>query len=574
MVHRIQELPFISIVKRSPTLYLIGQEFFLRRETKSWRTLFSKEKAFWKATLKKEGEKPSVLIATGIAGHSTGALLESMLAAACTLRGADVHILLCNSILGACIITNYPELEKKNESGGVKIRCNSCVVSGKLWFEHMGLPMHFYEDNVNNEERRTAHELAATIPIDAVNTYTYEGIAVGEHALAGALRYYARGDLTGEPNSEKILRKYLESSLLATYAITNLLSRHHFDVACFHHGIYSPQGLVGEVCRKHGVRVVNWNPAYRKHCFIFSHGDSYHHTMISEPAGVWENVVWDQFLEKRTMDYLKSRWRGTNDWIWFHDHPEENPLTIQQEIGADRERPWITLLTNVMWDAQLHYKSNAFKNMLEWVLQTIHYFEKRKDLQLIIRVHPAEIRGTLPSRQLLVDEIKKAIPFLPENVFIIPPDSQVSTYELAAQSNAVIIYNTKTGIEISSMGIPVIVAGEAWIRNKGFSLDASSSSDYFSILDGLPLMHRMSADEISRARKYAFHFFFRRMIPLPFVTTKTDRGSELQLSVPSLDHLLPNRYTGLDIICDGILTGSPFIYPAENETDKSIMNDI
>jgi hypothetical protein len=490
------------------------------------------------------------------------------------MRGADVHILLCNSILGACIITNYPELERTNKSGDIKIRCNSCVLSGKMWFEHMGLPIHFYEDNVSSEERKTAHDLAGSIPIDAVNSYTYDGIAVGEHALAGALRYYARGDLTGEPNGEIILRNYLESSLLATYAISNLLSRHHFDVACFHHGIYSPQGLVGEVCRKHGVRVVNWNPAYRKHCFIFSHGDSYHHTMISEPAGAWENVVWDQSLEKQTMEYLKSRWRGTNDWIWFHDRPEENPLTIQQEIGADRERPWITLLTNVMWDAQLHYKSNAFKNMLEWVLQTIHYFEKRRDLQLIIRVHPAEIRGTLPSRQLLVDEIKKAIPILPENVFIIPPDSQVSTYELAAQSNAVIIYNTKTGIEISSMGIPVIVAGEAWIRNKGFSIDASSPSDYFSILDGLPLANPMSADEISRARKYAFHFFFRRMIPLPFVTSKTDRGSELQVSIPSLDHLLPHRYPGLDIICDGILTGSPFIYPAENETEKSRINDV
>jgi len=173
MVHRIQGLPFISIVKRSPTIYRIGQEFFLRHETKSWRTLFSKEKDFWQATLKKKEKKPRVLIATGIAGHSTGALLESMLAAACTLRGADVHILLCNSILGACIITNYPELERGNRSGNIRIRCNSCVLSGKMWFEPMGLPIHYYEDNVRSEEKKTAHDLAATVPIDAINTYTY-----------------------------------------------------------------------------------------------------------------------------------------------------------------------------------------------------------------------------------------------------------------------------------------------------------------------------------------------------------------------------------------------------------------
>jgi hypothetical protein len=533
--------------------------------------LFSKEKKFWQSMQNTPEKKPKVLIATGIAGHATGALIESMLAAACTMRGAEVHVLLCNSLLGACITTQYPELERGHRTGDKGIRCDACVISGKMWFGPMGLPIHYYEDNVNQKEREAARDLAADIPLERVNSFTSNGIAVGEHALAGALRYYARGDLLSEADGEIILRKYLESSLLATVAVTNLVTKNKFDVACFHHGIYSPQGLVGEVCRKYGVRVVNWNPAYRKHCFIFSHGDSYHHTMITEPTNVWEDVSLNPLLEKRTLDYLKSRWQGTNDWIWFHDRPNEDPLSIQQEIGADRKRPWIALLTNVMWDAQLHYKSNAFKNMLEWVLQTIHYFENRKDLQLIIRVHPAEIRGTLPSRQLLADEIRKAIPVLPENVFVIPPDSQISTYELAAQSNAVIIYNTKTGIEISSMGIPVIVAGEAWIRNKGFSIDASSPADYFSILDGLPLAHSLSADEILRARKYAFHFFFRRMIPLPFVTTKTDRGSELVLDLPSLENLLPHRYTGLDVICDGILNGSPFIYPAE--TEKGIEPD-
>jgi hypothetical protein len=567
MIQKFVKPPFISLLKRSPALYKLGYERYLRNETKSWRTLFLKDKEFWQSTQENSEKQPKVLIATGIAGHATGALMESMLAAACTLRGADVHVLLCNSLLGACITTQYPELERKTRTENKRIRCDSCITAGKMWFGSMGLPIHYYEDNVNQKERETARDLAASVPVETANSFTYNGIAVGEHALAGALRYYARGDLSGEPDGEIILRKYLESSLLATFAVTNLLGRNKFDVACFHHGIYSPQGLVGEVCRKQGVRVVNWNPAYRKHCFIFSHGDSYHHTMITEPTGVWEDVSWNPLLEKRTMDYLKSRWQGTNDWIWFHDRPNEDPLSIQQEIGADRKRPWIALLTNVMWDAQLHYKSNAFKSMLEWVLQTIHYFENRKDLQLIIRIHPAEIRGTLPSRQLLVDEIRKSIPVLPENVFIIAPDSQISTYELAAQSNAVIIYNTKTGIEISSMGIPVIVAGEAWIRNKGFSIDASSPDDYFSILNGLPLPHPMSSDEISRARKYAFHFFFRRMIPLPFITTKTDRGSELIVDLPSLENLLPRHYAGLDVICDGILTGSPFIYPAENEKE-------
>ena len=60
-----------------------------------------------------------------------------------------------------------------------------------------------------------------------------------------------------------------------------------------------------------------------------------------------------------------------------------------------------------MWDAQLHYPANAFPSMLDWVLQTIRYFASRPDLQLLIRVHPAEIRGTARSRQPLVPEIER-----------------------------------------------------------------------------------------------------------------------------------------------------------------------
>ena len=66
----------------------------------------------------------------------------------------------------------------------------------------------------------------------------------------------------------------------------------------------------------------------------------------------------------------------------------------------------IGLLTNVSWDAQLHYPANAFPNMLEWLVRTCEYFATRPDLQLLIRVHPAEISGFPPSRQPMLGELR------------------------------------------------------------------------------------------------------------------------------------------------------------------------
>src|SRR5690606_24327778 len=113
------------------------------------------------------------------------------------------------------------------------------------------------------------------------------------------------------------------------------------------------------------------------------------------------------------LNYLKSRWDGSRDWIYFHEKPGKDAAAFASEIGIDTNKPCIGLLTNVMWDAQLHYPANAFPNMLDWVLRTIEYFSKRPDLQLLVRIHPAEVRGTIPSRQPLRAEISKAYPSLP-----------------------------------------------------------------------------------------------------------------------------------------------------------------
>jgi hypothetical protein len=359
-----------------------------------------------------------------------------------------------------------------------------------------------------------------------------------------------------------MLRRYLEASLQAASVTRNLLARERFDAACLHHGIYVPQGITSAVANQAGLRVSTWNPAYRTGTFIFSHDDTYHHTLLDEPTSAWENMPWTDQMEAEIMAYLKSRWGGSRDWIWFHDKPDEDFVSYADEIGLDLQKPIIGMLSNVIWDAQLHYRANAFPTMLDWVIETFRYFATRPDLQLVLRVHPAEIRGTARSRQPLVDEIAKAFPELPPNVFVIPPESQVSTYAAMSTANAVIIYGTKTGVELTSMGIPTIVPGEAWIRNKGLTLDATSPAEYFKILDGLPLAGRMPAEQITRARKYAYHFFFRRMVPMPFMRP-SGGWPPYEVGIEALDELLPGRHPGLDVLCDGILNGTPFIYPAE-----------
>jgi hypothetical protein len=425
-------------------------------------------------------------------------------------------------------------------------------------YAQLGITVHRYSQWLSPEDRAEARRIAAEVPRERIPTFVHDGLAVGEHAHAGALRFYASGSLDGEPTAEAVLRRYLESALLTVFATRRLLRAKTFSSVVFTHGIYVPWGVMAAVARQEGVHVSTWNVAYRKRRFIFSHDDTYHHTLMSEPRDLWEHLELSEAQERELMQYLSSRRDGLFDWIVFHRPPREDPAALPSLLGLDPERPVIGLLTNVSWDAQLHYPANAFESMLDWLVRTCRYFERRPDLQLLVRVHPAEISGFPPSRQPILGELRRAMPRLPPNVVVVPPESELSTYALMSLCNGVIIYGTKTGVELTSRGIPVIVAGEAWIRNKGLTCDASSPEEYFRLLDRLPFPSRLDASQTERAKRYAYHFFFNRMIPLPFIEPKAG-NSIYRLQLRSLRQLLPGESEGLDTICRGILSRTPFV---------------
>lgn len=546
-------------------LRLLTNAPFGRGNLFSLSEVLERDQKLWLKAIEASQSGERVLISTSVGGHLPVLTLDSLLVVALTLRGANVHTLLCDQALPACErLTWYkvPSLGEFVEHGVSQQVCKKCFDSGINVYRSLGIPVHTYSEFISHEERQKAATIARDLPFNRIPGFLLDDLRVGEHALAGALRFFARGTLDDEPQGEPVLRHYLQAALLTVFAARRCFNQYQFQRVSFHHGIYVPQGLIGEVARQEGIHIANWQVAYRKKSFIFSHQDTYHHTMLTESVDVWKNIPWKPKLDLEITEYLKSRWQGTQDWIWFHDQPQEDLKAILSEVGMDLSRPCIGLLTNVMWDAQLHYPANAFPSMKEWVVQTIQYFAGRPELQLIIRIHPAELRGTVKSSQMMEDEIRQVFPVLPSNVFVVPPESQISTYVLMMQCNAAIIFGTKTGVELTSMGIPVIVAGEAWIRNKGLTIDAHSVQEYFQILDKLPLDQKSNPAQMERARKYAYHFFFRRMIPITCIEP-TENGSSYTIQLESLNSLLPGKDPGLDTICNGIMHGSNFIYPAE-----------
>lgn len=531
-----------------------------------WHEIFNGQTDEWSSFVASSRSGAKVLIASCTGGNSALTPIESLLAVALTLRGAAVDILLCDKAVPACMNVLASEAyDQKDFLSRGPDKCDWCFEAGLKAYKQLGLPVYFLGQWIEEADRLKARELAQEVSLENASRYIENGIPVGEQAVAGALRYLGRGDFNDEPLALEIVRRFLEAAIIANSALHRLYEKYGYQHTVVNHGLYVPQGIVVGVAKKYHSTVATWDLAYRNKSINMDSKDTFVRTLIDEPNDVWESMPWSDEMEQEIVDYLKSRWKGTYDWLKLQsEQGPDSASQISQEVGIDYRKPTIGLLTNVVWDAQVFFSANAFPSMLDWLINTIRYFESRPDLQLLIRVHPGELKGWVISRQLAVNEIKRTFPTIPSNVFVIPPDSHINTYAAMMPCNAILIYATSAGLELASMGFPVIVAGEAWIKNRGFSVDVSSEAEYFAALDQLPLLeNKLSPDKLQRARKYAYHNYFRKMIPLEMLEPQNSDYVPYTIGKVGIDGFLPGKDPGLDTICNGILNNADFIYPHE-----------
>jgi hypothetical protein len=514
-----------------------------------------------------QGFKPGGILLFPVWGPVTAPAtkaIELILAHALHLRGQSVALMACHRALSACVIDplgNHRGSLSKEIKGAFTQGAGSCVhctggfaeLARHSLVPFLSLSEHALADDLPSAER----EVGALHP-SAYRGHHHAGVHVGEHAFASAIRATGRGTLEDTPLHNEIFRRQLIAAIVCARVAHRAMEALKPGQIGLTHGIYVDHGTIAEVARVRGIPVTVYVRPYRQSTVMLCRGDTYHRALVTEPNSLWEDHPLTLVQRKRLLDYIASRRSGAQDSITYHPNPIEGQDRIRKLLDLDETKPTVTAYTNVMWDAQLYHASSAFPDMLAWLFATIDHFIGRPDRQLVIRVHPAEVKAVKKSLQPVVSEIASRYGELPDNIKVVRPESDISSYDLAEMSSANIIYGTKMGLEMALMRRPVIVVGESFVRGKGFTHDASTPAEYQRLLDAAENLPAMDGTSYERALRYGYHFYFRRQIDLPFFTEEKGR---VILHLDDYSALCSGVNKNLDVICDAFAAGTEMLAP-------------
>lgn len=495
------------------------------------------------APIKKLNNGKKILFISIDARHMPHTYLEAGLAKFLQIRGHNSKMLICNGVLNMC--TSHFTIEKPYNPWS----CNNCIKFSKKFYETVKLPYATYNEYISQNQIKKINNLVNKMSFEECEEYIYKDIKVGFHATTSAERYF-KGDKPPKNIYEPILRSELINAMISTDVAEQALNKEKPDILVSSHGCYSSWGSFSDYFINKGITTYVWGSG-ETNSTSFEYPKSDYNKYFSE---VRHNKLLNKQENKELDSFFNRRSKGKEGQVVLYGFSDTDKDSLEKKFNFDNYDKTYVMFPNVPWDAATFGEEDkmAFKDILNWISYTIKLFRDRPKLQLIIKIHPSEVK-LMESKKTVTDFIAdKCLP-LPENVKIIPPNTTISPYSLFPFIDIGLVYTGTIGLEMSMNKIPVIPVGDAHYANKGFTFDVKTKEEYKEVLfQNISLTLKQQ----SLARTYAYYHFIKSFVPRSFIFS--NNFINVGWNFRSLDDVKPGKDKYIDHICDYIINGGVF----------------
>jgi hypothetical protein len=495
-------------------------------------------------------------------GWSTHLAIETVLAHAVQRRGGAPIFAYCGGRLPICDVMPV--------NAAPPMPCHSCREYAAGAIRAAGfdaVAMHDLID-VPASVRIARRRIAGLTNVAECESYVDQGLPLGHLVRISVAWFLSRGTLSDTPQVLETYRSFLVSGIVAARGLRAILARTGAQRVFMLNGTFFAESILSALAAQRGLPFGTYEKGFIRDGIVMTPGEPASHLMV--PTEAWEQARTTPLTEAEAeaIDmYLEERRRGGGALDNFWRDRNDDTSLIRRQLRLLAGRPLVVMFCNILWDSAVLERDIAFRSMGEWVVEGIRWAQAHPELDLIIRIHPAEVKlRNHPTRERIAEHISATVPALPPNVRVIQAEDPTSSYVFMEQATVGLVYTSTVGLELAARGVPVVVAASTHYRGRGFTVDPDTREAYWAAVDsalGSPPNPAERARAQDLARRYAVLFFFRFHQVIAAVHEEGRSRPEIQ--VRTATDLDPGRDPPMDRVVTGILDGIPPIAPAGGE---------
>jgi len=421
---------------------------------------------------------------------------EGALALALRLNGNDAKMLFCDQRISSCcaLFTIDHPASKRD--------CHNCVRFSKRFCSLLNIPHLSYNDFTVPEDRLEQFLSVGNVYPEGKHnpeSILYKGVHIGRHAETGTQRYFK-----GQQTSKEVYHKHFISKLMDASIVVNIAERvlleEKPDTIITSHSCYAEFGPFSEFFKNAGIPVFTWFTGYEPNTLVFDlpevgkNFDKWSERWSTYFTEYTAKPVLEEFIKKRKSGMGESTLYGFTQSVKVFDFVDDFSFIYG-------------LFPNSPWDADPSCHPLFFDSISDWVEETIQFFIKHPLLFLIVKTHPSE--SLYKSKLTIHDLIVSKFPDLPKNILLLPPNTEISAYDLFRHLDVGIVSNSTTGLEMLLDNTPCITVGEAHYRSRGFTYDPKTKKEYFNLLER-EHYEMFNKEELWL---YAYYYFIKSFMP-------------------------------------------------------------
>ena len=400
-------------------------------------------------------------------------LPEAEIADALHDEGWEISRITCDRDLSEhCVSMAAKGIDFMADLNTKKAVCSSCVHRQSLLRKSFG-----FEDRTIGSLIGQKHQGEITGHLSGVTPSNWMNFEL-DGAPLGKMAFYDFS-LTNKLNTttipEHLFASYLSdlhNSIKTYFAVHALMTEKKFDVLITYNGMYATNNVAGYVARKYGCKT--WS-LHAGHHLVDRFGTMYMYESTTLPVLAYQTREWDKDRSSPVLSsaatkvttHILELFKASNRFVYSSPLAEVDIDGLRRTLGVLPNRKVLLAtmssadeifgakMAGVLRDGQI---LPLFKDGFEWISFLVEQLTNRKDLHLIIRVHPREFPNKRESKlSQNAENLRELLSGLPDNVSVNWPEQNISLYGLAHIVDVVLNSSSSAGIEMSALGLPVVL---------------------------------------------------------------------------------------------------------------------